>query len=105
MIFGVIYKEDDILYFCFITLSAHETQTPKHNVLKSSGAFKMNQNLVLEQQSVLTDSDYLSRIQMTKYCSIQVFSSDSLQFHKEMRILYEGGLLVNTAHLASAHRK
>lgn len=60
-------------------------------VFKSSGAFKMNQNLVLEQQSVLTDSDYLSTVQMAIKCWIQVFSSDSLQFHKGMRVVYEGG--------------
>lgn len=73
MVFGLIYKEDDTLYFCFITLSAHPTH-PKTGIflnrmaLKSSGAFKMKQNLVLEQQSVLTVSDYLSAIQMTKTC-------------------------------------
>lgn len=60
-------------------------------VLKSSGTFKMKQYLVVEQQSVLADSDYLSTVQEKKKIWIQVLSSVSLQFHKVMRVVYEGG--------------
>lgn len=50
----------------------------------------MKQYLVVEQQSVLADSDYLSTVQEKKIW-IQVLSSVSLQFHKVMRVVYEGG--------------